>query len=137
MVQVPLRILITDSSLLDHPDIQPQIEKLKTAGHDIVVDDGLKKYDFITGPNAWLLRPEVANLFTLAVTNARKIANADKERSEQVRTAKASKAKPKRARAASARVSKVKGNPQAAPDPLPGQLDYTTDPEADSFSAGG
>lgn len=100
---VPLKILITDSSLLAVESVKEQIDKLEKAGHSIIIDDSLKQFDFITGPNCWLLRPEVAGLFTMAVTNARKIANADQERVEQVRLTKTRKAPAKRARKVSTR----------------------------------
>ncbi len=97
MIQVPLKILITDASLLASDVVKEQVDKLEKAGHSVVIDEGLKSFDFICGPNCWLLRPEVANLFILAVTNARKIANANQERINQVKLAKASKKPTKRA----------------------------------------
>lgn len=107
MTQVPIKVLITNSKLLEHPDINEQLDKLTKAGHAVTIDDSLAGFDFITGPNCWLLRPEVAGLFTLAVTNARKIANADKERVEQVSLAKASKRAAKGATKISKRKPKV------------------------------
>src|SRR6185369_17448640 len=97
-VQVPLKILITDGSLLAQDTIKEQIDKLEKAGHSIVIDEGLLTYDFICGPNCWLLRPEVAGLFTMAVTNARKIANADEARQQQVKETRVAKRKKKTTR---------------------------------------
>ena len=62
------------------------------------MNDEYRKYDFICGGNCWYLKPEIANLFTLAVTNARRIANADQERVESVKLAKAAKRKPAKPR---------------------------------------
>lgn len=94
-VVVPMRILITDTRIADDPTVLEQLVKLKAQGHEIVVDDAFRQYDFICGPNCWYLKPEVANLFTMAVANARKIANANTERVEKVKLAKAAKRKPK------------------------------------------
>jgi hypothetical protein len=137
-VQVPLKILITDPTILDHPDIDGQVDKLIKAGHDVTVDAALLQYDFICGPNCWLLRPEVAGLFTMAVTNARKVANADQKRADAHSAAKSSKKPAARAGKASSRSTKVKESPAVEQHNLPAgqQLDFTTDPEADSFSAG-
>jgi len=109
MTQVPLKVLITNSKLLEHPDIAEQLDKMQKAGHAITIDESLSHYDFITGPNCWLLRPEVSGLFTLAVTNARRIANADQERLEQVKLTKASKRTTKSVKPAGKRSRKVKG----------------------------
>ncbi len=124
---VPLKILITDSSLLADGTLAEQIAKLEKAGHSVTIDDSLKQYDFVTGPNCWLLRPEVANLFTLAVTNARKIANADIQRVEQVKVAKAGQGTTKPARKSRTRNSQVEGGIEPTPDILPGQLNFTTE----------
>ena len=97
-VTVPMRILITDTRIADDPTVQLQLEKLKAQGHEITVDDSFRQYDFICGGNCWYLKPEIANLFTLAVTNARRIANADQERVESVKLAKAAKRKPAKPR---------------------------------------
>lgn len=136
---VPLKILITDSSLLENEQLAEQVAKLEKAGHSIVVDDQFKAYDFITGPNCWLLRPEVAGLFTLAVTNARKVANADQKRVEQVAAAKGSKGTAGKPRKPTKRSPKVKESPAVEQHLLSSgqQLDFTTDAEADSFGAGG
>jgi len=109
MTKVPLKILITSSKLLDHPEIKEQIEKLQKVGHEVTVDDSLSFFDFITGPNCWLLRPEVAGLFTIAITNARKVANADQERVNQVTAAKARKKPARSAKPTGPRSRKVKG----------------------------
>src|SRR6185503_17087993 len=93
VMTVPLKILITDSKLLAEEHVKEQIDKLEKAGHSIVIDDSLLTYDFICGPNCWLLRPEVAGLFTMAVTNARKIANADEARQQQVKETRVAKGK--------------------------------------------
>jgi len=121
---VRLKILITDSKLFEHPDLAPQFDKLRAAGHEIVVDESLTQYDFITGPNCWLLRPEVAGLFTLAVTNARRIANADQERAKQSTVKKVTPRKPRTASQAHSRTRAVKE------PPLAGQLDFTANPDA-------
>lgn len=94
-VVVPMKILITDTRIAEDPTVLEQLTKLTAQGHEIVVDDAFRQYDFICGPNCWYLKPEVANLFTLAITNARRIANADTERAEKVKLAKAAKRKPK------------------------------------------
>lgn len=93
-VTVPLRILITDTRIAEDPVVQEQLVKLRAQGHEITIDATYHKYDFICGGNCWYLKPEVANLFTLAVTNARKIAHADQERVNQVKLNKAAKRKP-------------------------------------------
>lgn len=61
-----LRILLTDSMLLVHPDTAPIFTALKEGGHHVDVDDDLD-YDFVAGPNCWYLIPEVAALFRAAV----------------------------------------------------------------------
>lgn len=94
-VVVPMRILITDNRIADDPVVKEALEKLTKQGHEIQVDDSYRQYDFICGGNCWYLKPEVANLFTLAVTNARRIANADQERVDKVKLTKAAKRKPK------------------------------------------
>lgn len=93
---VPLKILLTDSVVAEHPDIKEHVEKLIKAGHTVVIDESLKQYDFIAGPNCWLLRPEVAGLFTVAVKNARVIANADQERVDKTKADKAAQRKPRK-----------------------------------------
>jgi hypothetical protein len=142
---IPLKILLTDSSLLDNEQLVEQVAKLEKAGHSITVDDSFKQYDFVAGPNCWLLRPEVAGLFNLAVTNARKIAQADEGRKREnqewlvkERTAKASKKPAKRAGKVNSRSAKVKEPVAVEQHTIPSgqQLDFTTDLEADSFGAG-
>lgn len=91
-ITIPLRILLTDPALAEHEDIKDQLERMRKQGHEIVVDGSMKGWDFIAGPNCWLLRPEVAGLFDMAVKNSRRIVNADTER---VMNVKASKAKRK------------------------------------------
>src|SRR5690242_15381325 len=113
-VQVPLKILITDGSLLAQDVIKEQIDKLEKVGHTVVIDETLKQFDFICGPNCWLLRPEVANLFTMAVTNARKVANADQERVDQVKLATARKRTAKATSKTSRRKRQVEGVSPAA-----------------------
>jgi hypothetical protein len=136
---VPLKILITDSSLLDNEQLAEQVAKLEKAGHSIVVDDSFKGYDFITGPNCWLLRPEVAGLFKLAIDNARKVANADQKRADAHSVVKASKRTTGKARKPTKRSVTTKEPAPVEQHPLPSgqQLDFTTDLEADSFGAGG
>jgi hypothetical protein len=134
---VPLKILLTDPAIADSPDIGDQIDKLTKAGHDVTIDASMLQYDFIAGPNCWLLRPEVAGLFTMAVTNARKVANADQKRADAHSVAKASKKPAKRAGKIGSRTAKVKESPTVEQHSIPsGQLDLTTDLEADSFAAG-
>ncbi len=125
---VPLKILITDSSLLADGTLAEQIAKLEKAGHSVTIDDSLKQYDFVTGPNCWLLRPEVVNLFILAITNARKVkAHENKERMDQASPIKACKATAKPARKPRTRNSTVEGSTEPAQDILPGQLSFTTE----------
>ena len=94
-VVVPMKILITDTRIAEDPVVMEQLEKLRKQGHEILVDDTYRQYDFICGGNCWYLKLEVANLFLLAITNARKIANADQERVDKVKLTKAAKRKPK------------------------------------------
>jgi len=95
---IPLRILFTNKGLYEHPDMADQLAALRKQGHEILFDPSLDAYDFIVGPNCWFLRADVAGLFTLAVKNARRIANADTERVAQVTATKAAKTKPRRPR---------------------------------------
>lgn len=97
-VVVPMRILITDSRIADDPVVKEALEKLTKQGHEIQVDDSYRQYDFICGGNCWYLKPELANLFMLAITNARRIANADQERIDQVKRIKDAKRKPAKPR---------------------------------------
>lgn len=97
-VVVPMKILITDSRIADDPVVKEALEKLTKQGHEVIVDDGYRQFDFICGGNCWYLKPELANLFMLAVTNARKIAQADTERVETVKTKKALTKKAKHAK---------------------------------------
>lgn len=100
-IQIPLRILVTDPKLLENEEVSEQITILQKQGHEILVDQNLLKYDFITGPNCWYLTPQVAKLFTLAVKNARRVANADQTRVEQQAAKKAATRKPRKPRKAS------------------------------------
>jgi hypothetical protein len=111
--QVPLRILITDPAILEDPTLKAQIETLAAQGHTVSVDNLMLQYDFITGPNCWFLRPEVAGLFSMAINNARKVANADKTRTALKKEKKV--AKPRKAKA------KVQ-SPEAVPE-VPVQTD--------------
>jgi hypothetical protein len=87
MVKVPLRVLVTDPKLAEQPEMAERIEMLRKQGHTIEVGNGqLMQYDFICGPNCWLANSATMNLFVLAVNNARRIANADQERTEQEAT---------------------------------------------------
>lgn len=90
-VVVPMKILITDTRIAEDPTVLEQLTKLTAQGHEIVVNDAFRQYDFICGPNCWYLKPEVANLFTLAITNARKIAQADTIRQQKAREKKIAK----------------------------------------------
>lgn len=92
---VPLRILVTDPALLEAPELKDQIETLAAQGHSVTVEPSLLSYDFICGPNCWFLRPEVAGLFSLALNNARKVANADKTRAKQQTTKAGAPRKPR------------------------------------------
>ena len=75
----PMRILLTDSSLMDHPDLKPIIESLVEQGHVVDHNDLLSDYHFIAGPNCWYCVPEVAGLFDLALKQGRKIASIEKK----------------------------------------------------------
>lgn len=75
----PMRILLTDSSLADHPDLRVIIEGLLAQGHEVETRDELSKYHFIAGPNCWYCVPEVAGLFDLALKQGRKIAGIEKK----------------------------------------------------------
>ena len=97
-VVVPMRILITDSRIAEDPVVKEALEKLTKQGHEIQVDDSYRQYDFICGGNCWYLKPELANLFMLAITNARKVVNENQERVESVKLAKAAKRKPTKPR---------------------------------------
>lgn len=84
MVKVPLRVLITDPKVAELPEMAERIDMLRKQGHEINVSNGqLLEYDFVCGPNCWFLNPNAMNLFVLAINNARKVANADQERTEQ------------------------------------------------------
>lgn len=97
-VVVPMKILITDSRIAEDPVVKEALEKLAKQGHEVIVDDVYRKYDFICGGNCWYLKAELANLFMLAITNARRIANADTERVGIVKTKKALTKKAKHAK---------------------------------------
>lgn len=93
----PMRILLTDSSLADHPDLKPLIDGLIEQGHTVDTNDLLSDYHFIAGPNCWYCVPEVAGLFDLALKQGRKIAGIEKKalpKKEKVAKAK----KPKKAK---------------------------------------
>lgn len=75
----PTRILITDSSLLDHPELKPTLDEIIAQGHQVDTNDELGKYHFVVGPNCWYCVPEVAGLFKLAFGQARKIASIEKK----------------------------------------------------------
>jgi len=96
----PVRILITDSSLLQHPDLKPIIDGLIEQGHIVDTNDELSKYHFVAGPNCWYVVPEVAGLFDLAIKQARKIAGIEKKAMpKKEKAVKAPKAKkPKKVR---------------------------------------
>lgn len=94
----PMQILLTDSSLADHPDLKPLIDGLIGQGHTVDTNDSLSKYHFIAGPNCWYCVPEVAGLFDLALKQGRKIAGIEKKalpKKEKVVKAK----KPKKVKA--------------------------------------
>ena len=84
-ITVPMRILITDSHVAEDPVVKEALEKLTKQGHEIIIDDTYQRFDFICGGNCWYMKPELANLFTFAVANARRIAHADQERVNQVK----------------------------------------------------
>lgn len=75
----PTRILLTDSTVLQHPDLKPLLNELLAQGHVIDTNDELSKYHFVAGPNCWYCVPEVAGLFDLALKQARKVANIEKK----------------------------------------------------------
>lgn len=75
----PVRILLTDSTLLQHPDAKPILDALLAQGHTIDTNDDLAQYHFVGGPNCWYMVPEVMGLFDLAVNQARKIATMEKK----------------------------------------------------------
>ena len=75
----PTRILLTDSSLLVHPDLKPILDELIAQGHTVETNDTLSQYHFVAGPNCWYCVPEVAGLFDLALKQARKIASIEKK----------------------------------------------------------
>ena len=75
----PTRILLTDSSLLTHPDLKPILDELIAQGHTVETNDALSQYHFVAGPNCWYCVPEVAGLFDLALKQARKIASIEKK----------------------------------------------------------
>lgn len=75
----PMRILLTDSTLLTHPDLKAVIDGLIEQGHQVDHDDKLGQYHFIAGPNCWYCVPEVAGLFDLALRQGRKIASIEKK----------------------------------------------------------
>jgi hypothetical protein len=77
-----VRICVTDSMLLEHPDLKGVFDKLIHDGHVLDVKDELD-YDFVAGPNCWYLIPEVAQLFKGAVEAAVRGNNADKARAVQ------------------------------------------------------
>ena len=93
----PMRILLTDSSLADHPDLRVIIESLIAQGHEVETRDELSKYHFIAGPNCWYCVPEVAGLFDLALKQGRKIAGIEKKalpkKEKAVKTPKVKKPK--------------------------------------------
>ena len=101
-VIVPMKILITDSRIADDPVVKEALEKLTKQGHEIQVDDSYRQYDFICGGNCWYLKPELANLFMLAITNARKIAQADETRQQDAKEKKIAKRNTKAPRKARA-----------------------------------
>lgn len=75
----PLKILLTDSTLADHPELKPIIDEMVAQGHQITADDSLSQYQFIAGPNCWYCVPEVAALFKLAVAQGRKVMALEKK----------------------------------------------------------
>jgi hypothetical protein len=75
----PMRILITDSSLCEHPEFKQILEDLIAQGHTIDTNDDLSKYHFIAGPNCWYCVPQVAQLFQLALKQGRVIAGIEKK----------------------------------------------------------
>lgn len=93
----PTRILLTDSSLLQHPDLKSLLDELIAQGHVIDTNDDLGKYHFVAGPNCWYCVPEVAGLFDLALKQARKVASIEKKalpkKNKPVKVPKAKKPK--------------------------------------------
>lgn len=81
-----MKILITDTALMTHPDFQEMFKAMVEAGHDLKFED--MAYDFIAGPNCWYLIPEVAQLFSAAIRTAERSHVANTKRAIQS-TAKA------------------------------------------------
>ena len=75
----PMKILLTDSILAQHPDLKPIIDEMIAQGHTIDINENLGQYQFIAGPNCWYCVPEVAALFKLAVTQGRKVMALEKK----------------------------------------------------------
>ena len=99
------------------------------AGHSVEVNEDLKAYDFIAGPNCWLLRPEVAGLFAVAVKQAKKVANADEARKAQQQSAKeTTKRKPRATGKAGSRSAKVKTTDTERSDTVDQTTFLETDP---------
>lgn len=90
----PMRILITDSSLCEHPEFKQILEDLLAQGHTVDTNDDLSKYHFIAGPNCWYCVPQVVQLFQLALKQGRAIAGIEKKAlPKKEKVAKAPKAK--------------------------------------------
>lgn len=110
-VTVPMKILITDSRIAEDPLVKQAVEALVKQGHEVIVDDHYRTFDFICGGNCWYLKPSLANLFMLAITNARKVAHEDQERVQSHKLAQATKRK-----SAAARKTPRKKPDVASPD---------------------
>ena len=90
----PIRICITSPVVTEWPELVPIIAKLVEQGHVIDVNPTLEAYDFVIGPNAWYVAPDVAGLFELAIKNARVVASERKKNKPKVeKKAKVSKKK--------------------------------------------
>ena len=75
----PMRILLTDSTLAEHPEFKQTLADLSAQGHSIETNDSLSTYHFIAGPNCWYCVPQVAQLFHLALKQGRVIAGIEKK----------------------------------------------------------
>jgi hypothetical protein len=62
-----------------------RLELLRKQGHTVEIGQ-LLHYDIVCGTNCWFVNIDTMNLFMLAINNARRIANADQERTEQEAT---------------------------------------------------
>lgn len=89
-----MKILLTDSRMIQHPALAMLVSLLREEGHHVDCND--INYDFIAGPNAWYLIPEVINLFHSAVKTAeRRMVSENTKGSIKPATPKAFEGKPR------------------------------------------